>query len=328
MLGCLGAGYVVAFYLVATRLFGGWVPLDTPYTNLYATPLPFLAALSAGVSPAVIEEFLFRLIGVGLFLKLTRNRFIALLVPGAIWAFAHLGYVRDPFYLRGVELTIDAVLLFGLFFLRFDLTTTMVAHFAFNAGATALPLLRSSDEYFVASGVLVIGAMLAPVIPGLVLAIRRRLRGKARAVPLVTISPAAMEDVAALETLPIPDVPSWNALLKDPSAAVVCLREGERLAGVAAGRVDKDGVGHVLALFVVPDLRRRYWGSALVDTLNEALRTRGAQSVTVEAAAADRAVRAFWSAQGFELSTTVYSRPFAPVVKTGWGARLRWLIEL
>ena len=325
MLGGLGAGYVVAFYLIATRLFGSWVPLDTPYTNLYATPLPFLAALSEGVSPAVVEEFLFRLIGVGLFLKLTRNRFVALLVPGAIWAFAHLGYVRDPFYLRGVELTVDAVLLFGLFFLRFDLTTTMVAHFAFNAGATALPLLRSSDRYFVASGVLVIGAMLAPVMPGFVLAIRRRLRGRAMAVPLVTISPATTEDVAALEALSIPGV-AWNTLLVDSSVAVVCLRAGERLAGVAAGRVDEDGVGHVLALFMAPDLRRRYWGSALADALSEALQMRGAQSVTVEAAATDRAVRAFWSAQGFELLTTVYARLFAPVARPGWHVRIWRLI--
>lgn len=325
MLGCLGAGYVVAFYLVATRLFGGWVPLDTPYTNLYATPLPFLAALSEGVSPAVIEEFLFRLIGVGLFLKLTRNRFLALLVPGAIWAFAHLGYVRDPFYLRGVELTIDAVLLFGLFFLRFDLTTTMVAHFAFNAGGTALPLLRSSHWYFVASGILVIGAMLAPVVPGLVLAIRG-LRGKVQATPLITIRPATIEDVAALEVLPLPGIP-WNTWLADPSAAVVCLQADERLAGVVAGRVDEGGVGHVLALFVAPDLRRRYWGSALADALSEALRMRGAQSVTVEAAAADQALRAFWSAQGFDLSTAVYTRLFASVATTGWRARFRRWIE-
>jgi len=325
MLGCLGAGYVVVFYLVATRLFGGWVPLDTPYTNLYATPLPFLAALSAGVSPAVIEEFLFRLIGVGLFLKLTRNRFFALLVPGTIWAFAHLGYVRDPFYLRGVELTIDAVLLFGLVFLRFDLTTTMMAHFVFNAGVTALPLLRSNDRYFIASGVLVIGAMLAPVIPGFVLATRRRLQSRTMAAPLVTISPATIEDVAALEALPISSV-TWTTLLVDPSGAVVCLRAGEQLAGVAAGRVDEEGVGHVLALFVVPDLRRRYWGSALADVLSEALRMRGAQSVTVEAAAADRTARAFWSAQGFELSTTVYSRLFAPVASAGWRVHFqRWI---
>ncbi len=326
MLGGLGTGYVVAFYLIATQLLGGWIPLAAPYTNLYATPLPFLAALSVGLSPALVEEFLFRLIGVGLFLKLARNRFVALLVPGAIWAFAHLVYVRDPFYLRGIELTIAAVLLFGLFFLRFDLATTMMAHFAFNAGGTALPLLRSSDRYFVASGVLVIGAMLAPAIPGFVLATCRRLQGKALVAPLITISPATTEDVTALEALPIPGV-TWNKLLLDPLAVVVCLRAGERLAGVAAGRVDGDGVGHVLALFVAPNLRRRYWGSALADALIEALRERGAQLVTVEAAAADWAVRAFWSAQGFELSKTVYSRLSAPMAKTGWRAHFWRLID-
>ncbi|MBI5649246.1 MAG: GNAT family N-acetyltransferase [Chloroflexi bacterium] len=86
MLGGMSGGYVVLFYLIATRVFGAWLPLDSPSTDYYASPAPFLAPLYVGLIPATTEEMTFRLAGIPLVLLATRSRILALLIPGALWA--------------------------------------------------------------------------------------------------------------------------------------------------------------------------------------------------------------------------------------------------
>jgi len=96
--------------------------------------------------------------------------------------------------------------------MRFDLTTVIVAHFAYNAGLGALPLLRSEEPYFVVSGLVVVTMMLAPVIPGVVGAVWRRLRGEARGILHPQIRPGTVSDLGVLAALPIEDL-DWGALV-------------------------------------------------------------------------------------------------------------------
>ena len=317
MLGGLMAGYLVLFYLAATRLLGGWTPLDMPRTSLFATPLPFLAPLEVGLLPAMNEELMFRLVGVSLVLWLTDRRSLALLVPGALWGFAHLSYVRDPFFLRGIELTISAVFLMGWFFLRFDLVTAIVAHFTYNAGLTALPLLRSEEPYFVVSGLLVVGVMLAPVVPGAVGGLRRRLRGEKQKEPQPKVAAATASDLAGLSALPLEGL-DWPTLLYDAKAVVLCLRTGAEVIGVAAGRVAAEGTAEVLAIYVAPPWRRQYWGSALVDALCTRLQERGAQSVQTAVETVNQITAAFWASQGWRSAVTVFRRSFMLSRRRGW----------
>ncbi|NBD36374.1 MAG: hypothetical protein GVY30_10325, partial [Chloroflexi bacterium] len=282
MLGAMQAGYLVLFYLVATRLFGSWTPLTPNYTTGYATPLPFLGALQSGLFPALWEELMFRLIGIAGVLWLLRTftrwprairRALALLIP--IWGFAHLSYIRDPFYLRGIELTLAAVFLEGLFFLHFDLTTAIVGHFAYNAGLTALPLLRSGDPYFVASGAVVVGVMLAPVIVGLLLGRRERAQR-----PRPHIRPATPEDAAALATLVDAEEASDKTETEDgtdretlaswleaPKTVGLNLVAGEEIIGGVIAHIEEEGRDDAEApkgtakiewLCVAPAWRRRY----------------------------------------------------------------------
>jgi GNAT superfamily N-acetyltransferase len=324
MLGGLLGGYVVVFYLVATRLFGGWTPMGAPYTSLYATPFPFLGPLRSGLVPAMEEELLFRLIAIPLMLLLTRRRWLALLVPGIIWAFAHLAYVRDPFYLRGIELTLVAIIL-GLFFLRFDLTTTIVAHYAFNAGLGALPLLASGEPYFVLSGLIVVATMLAPVAPGLLRGLWRWLPGKAgeEITPQVTL--ATSQDLPGLAALPT-GRDNWAALLDDPAAVVFCLRAGDQIIGAATGRIDGSGLAQVPTVYVAPAWRRRYWGSALVDAVCAHLHEQGAESVAVQVETGDQPTTAFWVSQGWATAAKTLSRSLQPRPRPTWrdlAARVR-----
>lgn len=307
MVAGLGGGYIVLFYLVATRVLGGWSPMESPNVNLYATPLPCLSPLAIGILPAVSEEILARLVGIGVVLALTRRRWLALLIPGALWAFAHLSYVRDPIYLRGVELTIEA-LLYGFVFLRFDLMTTIVAHLAFNAGLTALPLLRSGQPYFVANGALVVAGLLVPVIPGVAKTLRQRLRGMA-AMPLPTIRPATGEDLPGLSGLGVEDV-NWTAWLADRSATVLRLCVGDRIVGATAGHVGPGGVGQVSVLFVAPEWRRRYWGSRLIAALSKAIQAQGAHVLQATGLSRDWPLARFWDAQGWKPTTTTYAHIF------------------
>jgi ribosomal protein S18 acetylase RimI-like enzyme/membrane protease YdiL (CAAX protease family) len=305
MLGGIHAGYAVLFYLLATQVLGGWTPMGTPAVNLYATPLPFLAPLAAGVTPAISEEFLFRLVGIGIVLVATGKRWLAVLVPGVLWAFAHLTYVRDPIYMRGVELTFVA-LLYGWALLRFDLATTAFAHLAYNVGITALPFLRSQHPYFVANGALVLVGLLAPLVPGAVRALRRGSRRSVLAPP-VTIRPATAQDVPRLSEL-WPQEADWAAWIESPSTTVVCLCTPEEVAGAAAGRVGSDRVGWIVALAIAPQWRRRYWGSRLAEAIGERLRARGARSLQVMVPWRDPAAARFWDEQGWGPSAVVYGR--------------------
>ena len=303
MVGGLRSGYGVVFYFLATQVFGGWTPMGSPDVNLYATPLPFSAALAGGVIPAVTEEFLARLAGIGFLLLIARRRWLAVLVPGALWAFAHLSYIRDPLYLRGVELTIVAVF-YGYIFLRYGLATTIVAHLAYNAGLTALPLLRSGQPWLVANGALVGIMLLAPTIPGAVSWVRGRL-GRTQEQVEPAVRPAAKADLVALaQRFP---GKGWDEWLTDAAAVVLCLWAGEELAGGAAGRVDAGGQGQVIALCIAPAWRRHYWGSRLARALEETLRSRGAQTVGVSLPAYDWLKARFWDAQGWSPSSITYA---------------------
>ena len=333
MLGLMMAGYVVLFYLVTTQFLGGWTPMSPDYSSAYATPLPFLGALETGLLPAMWEELMFRLLGISAVLWLTRSftrlpepacRFLALLVPGALWGFAHLSYIRDPFYLRGIELTLAAVLLEGLFFLRFDLTTTIVAHFVYNAGLGALPLLRSGEPYFVASGLVVIATMLAPMIPNAVQEIRRKLRGERRDVVPPRIRSGDRADLEPLATFPIAGL-DWGALLDDPQAVVLCLQAGREIVGLAAGRaVNETGTeSHVLAVYVAPPWRRRYWGSELVEMLRTRLQERGAESVQAKMSVDDKVGIRFVISQGWKPAVVVFDWPPEAPSLPSWRGVLR-----
>ena len=335
MLGLMMAGYVVLFYLVTTQFLGGWTPMSPDYSSAYATPLPFLGALKTGLLPAMWEELMFRLLGISAVLWLTRSftrlpepacRFLALLVPGALWGFAHLSYIRDPFYLRGIELTLAAVLLEGLFFLRFDLTTTIVAHFVYNAGLGALPLLRSGEPYFVASGLVVIAAMLTPMIPNAVREIRRKLRGERREIVAPWIRSGDRADLEALATLPIAGL-DWGALLDDPQAVVLCLQAGREIAGAAAGRIVNEAgtESHVLAVYVAPPWRRRYWGSELVEVLRTRLQERGAESVQAEMSIDDKVGTRFVTSQGWKPAVVIFDWPPEAPSLPSWRNVSRWI---
>ncbi|GIW52102.1 MAG: hypothetical protein KatS3mg081_1457 [Gemmatimonadales bacterium] len=167
-------GYLTVFYVAAQRWLGAWFPAEGPYSEIFNQYLPFLAPLTVGVIAGISEEITYRLFGISLAKRYLKSTALALLVPAAIWAFAHSNYPVFPVYVRGIELTVAGVL-FGLALLRWGIVACIAAHFVINAVLTGVPLLTSGHGGYFLSGLLVIGAALIPAVAGLAIARRASL---------------------------------------------------------------------------------------------------------------------------------------------------------
>lgn len=161
-LGFIFLGYITLFYLMGTKFFNIWVPPETEYSNIFGTLLPFLFPLTVAVTAAIEEELVFRSFAISFFQKFTRKAWVGLLIPAAIWGFAHSFYHVFPTYIRGIELTLFGIV-FGVIFLKYGLETVIIAHFVINATLGGLPLLRSHSLFFVTSGVVVITLVFLPI---------------------------------------------------------------------------------------------------------------------------------------------------------------------
>jgi len=170
-LAVLFIAYQVAFYLVGKR-FGAWNPADVPFSNLLNTAFPWLAVLFIGFYPAVSEEFLSRLFSIPLVEGLTKSRVAAVVIPALLWGFAHANYPAQPFFIRGVEVSI-AGLAAGILLYRFGVVPCLVWHYVVDAGYTSLLLVRSGNPYFVATAIVGTGVLLVPLVVALVGAWRR-----------------------------------------------------------------------------------------------------------------------------------------------------------
>jgi membrane protease YdiL (CAAX protease family) len=306
MLGGLQAGYVTLFYLLAVQLFGGWVPLSPPTGASLASPLPFMGSIYVGLIPATQEELLFRLIGIALVLLLGKRRWLAILIPAALWGFAHLSYVRDPFYFRGLELTIVGVM-YGLFFLRFGLITTIVAHYTWNAGLGALPLLRSGEPWYVLSGLVILATMLAPIVPGVIRWFRmRRHLDPLRGAPAPHMTMATASDLSGLQALAIEDT-DWSSWLDDPTRVTMCLKSDGKIIGAVMGCVLDDETVDITLVYIAPDWRRHYWGATLIDQFKIIARNGGVHDLQSTVDVKDDTGVAFWASQGWRPWHRVYS---------------------
>ena len=305
MAGGLWAAYLILFRTVATEL-GAWAPVRPPQFNLLAPPFPFVAAIGLGLLPALQEELQYRALGIGLTMRLARGRiFLALLVPGLLWAFAHASYLTDPIWLRGVELTISGVLLSGLFFLLFDLTTVVVAHYTYNASLIAIVLIRSGKPAFVLTGLV---AILLGLVPGLIFLLRRMARRHKKELTSPSIELGSDEDWAMI----------YPSSVRSPGEAssprhLLCLRsEDGTLLGHAAGEIistsPEDRVGRVVDLFVSEPHRGRYYGTALYSRLLDWFRSEEVSQIQVQLPLAEDGAATFWTVQGLRPHSRVWSQ--------------------
>lgn len=160
----LHLAYNTFFYIVGREVFGVWSPQPSIYSNLLSTPFPFLYPLTTGLSAAVQEELAFRLIATALLFRISRSWSVAVAVPALVWGFQHSLYPQDPFYIRGVELTVVGIA-YGVVFLRYGLLATLISHFGYNAVVSSEILLGSDAPSLRLYGAVVCLVMTAPFWP-------------------------------------------------------------------------------------------------------------------------------------------------------------------
>jgi membrane protease YdiL (CAAX protease family) len=154
-------GYVVAFYLVASKL-GAWAPQELNFDNSFNTAFPWISGAAIGLYAATNEEFTFRLFAIPFLKRFTHSRWIAVIVPAFLWGFLHSNYPQEPAYTRGIEIGIVGVVA-GLVMLRWGIVATLVWHYTVDASLVGLLLVRSNSLYFKVSGVVVGAAALVPL---------------------------------------------------------------------------------------------------------------------------------------------------------------------
>ncbi len=160
-------GYVTLFYILGNEYLGVWAPAAiAEYSNTYSTWLPWIYPLLTGLVATTVEEFLFRLAAISLLLRWLNRPWLAVLLPGVVWAFLHANYAQEPIYIRGLELTVVGVV-FGVVFLRFGIWTTVVSHYVYNCFLGTYPMMQSDSLYFKASGFLALAVIVLPAIPAI-----------------------------------------------------------------------------------------------------------------------------------------------------------------
>ena len=154
-------GYVVAFYVVATH-YGAWAPQELNYEESVNTAFPWISGAAIGLLASTNEEFTFRLFAIPFFARLTKSRWIAVVVPAFLWGFLHSNYPQEPAYIRGIEIGIIGVVA-GLVMLRWGILATLIWHYTVDASLVGLFLVRSNSLYFKVSGIVVAAAAAAPL---------------------------------------------------------------------------------------------------------------------------------------------------------------------
>jgi Type II CAAX prenyl endopeptidase Rce1-like len=155
-------GFVVAFYMVATKL-GAWAPQDLNYSESVNTTFPWISGAAIGLLASLNEEFTFRLFAIPFFMRVTRSRWIGVIAPAFLWGFLHSNYPQEPAYVRGIEIGLIGIVA-GIVMLRWGIIATLIWHYTVDASLVGLLLIRSNSLYFKISGVVVAAAALAPFL--------------------------------------------------------------------------------------------------------------------------------------------------------------------
>src|SRR5207248_10479882 len=154
-------GYVVAFYIIASR-YGAWAPQELNFDNSVNTLFPWITGAAIGLLASTNEEFTFRLFAIPFFQRLTRSKWIAVIVPAFLWSFLHSNYPQEPAYIRGIEIGIVGVIA-GLVLLRWGIVAVLIWHYTVDGSLGGLLLVRSTRLSFEGFGVVVAAAAVSPL---------------------------------------------------------------------------------------------------------------------------------------------------------------------
>jgi membrane protease YdiL (CAAX protease family) len=239
-------GYVVAFYVVATH-YGAWAPQELNYEESVNTAFPWISGAAIGLLASTNEEFTFRLFAIPFFARLTKSRWIAVIVPAFLWGFLHSNYPQEPAYIRGIEIGIIGMVA-GLVMLRWGILATLIWHYTVDASLVGLFLVRSNSLYFRVSGIVVAAAAVAPLaFSGISYLLRGRFEADEDLLNSAAPEPNGSEVTAAAPRAEAVETRRYTALAPAMLGLLaVCLLAG----GLLAWRLKPESIGDYLNLSV------------------------------------------------------------------------------
>jgi hypothetical protein len=194
------AAYQVVYYFLG-RAIGFWTPADVKYDDLFSALVPWLYPAVIGYTASTFEEFSFRLFAIPL-LMVPFGRWLgsarlglwaAIVLTAAVWGFLHSTYPQDPWFARGLEITLPGIV-FGWLMVRFGILASLAVHYAFDAFVTAI-VLDSANALPTSVAAYTIAAL--PLAIAAWAWLRARARGFPDPAPLLnaaqarTVAPAA-----------------------------------------------------------------------------------------------------------------------------------------
>jgi hypothetical protein len=187
------AAYQVVYYFLG-RAIGFWTPADVKYDDLFSALIPWLYPAVIGYTASTFEEFSFRLFAIpllmapfGRWLGSARvGLWAAIVLTAAVWGFLHSTYPQDPWFARGLEITLPGIV-FGWLMVRFGILASLAVHYAFDAFVTAI-VLDSANALPTSVAAYAIAA--APLLIAGWAWLRARSRGFPDAAPLLNAAQA------------------------------------------------------------------------------------------------------------------------------------------
>lgn len=171
--GFFGMALQIGVYLVGKR-FGFWAPPDVNIDSSLSMLAPWLFPMIIGLIAAITEELLFRQFAITLFKKYFRSLPAAIICSSLMWGFLHSNYPVDPWFARGLEITLFGLVL-SVVYLRYGILASIAAHYLVDAFLTTLALWYSHSSTIQIVAAMIISIM--PLLIALVLLIRSKQRG-------------------------------------------------------------------------------------------------------------------------------------------------------
>jgi hypothetical protein len=135
---CLGMfGFI--FKMLENKNLVGISP-ELSERSLFLSGFTYRQSISMSIQSSLLEELIFRLLGISVLIWLFGNDFLAITLTSVLWAFLHQGSGFNPPIYRWAQLIFFGVIL-GYVYLYFGFLTTLVSHFIHNFTLTSLPLI-------------------------------------------------------------------------------------------------------------------------------------------------------------------------------------------
>jgi len=122
---------LVGLFYKVFQNYASYVPLKIPGEHSLNCTLEFLKYFSESLSTSIYEESLYRLFLISFFILIFKKNWIAIVLSSVLWGFLHFSYQFEPYYIRGLELSLVGIV-YGFAMIRYGVLSVILAHFLYN----------------------------------------------------------------------------------------------------------------------------------------------------------------------------------------------------